>query len=68
MRRAVTPAVKQVFMVSVTHVLPWVGNNPDDAANNAAQVLGHITQETADFYGPSLMLWGGVEEIEQKAG
>lgn len=55
-------------MVSVTHVLPWVGNNPDDAANQAAAVLGHITQETADFYGPSLMLWGGVEEIEHEAG
>jgi hypothetical protein len=53
---------EQLYPVFVTQVLMWKGKNPDDAANKAAAAIGHAVQDTAEFYEPCCMLWGGVED------
>ena len=50
------------FMVSVTTIMPWRGLTPDHAADEAAKALGHVQQDTADFYGDSYMVWGPISE------
>lgn len=49
-------------MVSVTTIMPWRGLTPDHAADEAAKALGHVQQDTADFYGDSYMVWGPISE------
>ena len=56
-----------ISMVAVTIIMPWKGKCPDDAANQAAMVIGHVVQETAEFYGQSCMTWGPVEDVENPA-
>lgn len=53
----------QLHYVAVTTILPWIGDNPEHAANNAAASLGHSQEHTADFYGPSVMVWGPVDDV-----
>ena len=53
---------KKLYYVAVTTILPWEGTNPEHAATEAAKSLGYAQEQTADFYGPSVMTWGPVTD------